>query len=294
MMSSDCLKQTQMKLDQKVLNRDSMPGDRQRSVQISTTRPFSVVFNALADNPFGKRIMKTAISFSWLLFGVMIAADPVFAQHHHHHPTPWYNTTTIYDPHGHRVTANYDQYAYVIPASQQYTSTYYTNNNVRYYHDHHGGQVQRPTAMVFGAFSHSDELATRLEVLANEFCLDLHYNYRHNPGFAETYREAYNILQYSKDIHSEEHRGHKEDLMSLISKLDPLFHHVEEDVRTWSRDHHRQIGNLGIIDKMQQMESVIHHLLYDAGVEPQHHGDHGQEQAPPPGGGPEVAPPPAP
>ena len=244
--------------------------------------------------------MRAMTCIQQLAVVAVLAASPVFAQHeheHHGHATPWHRTTVIYDQHGHRVTTNYGAYGYVIPSSQQYRTSYYTNNNVRYYHDQShsdAGHVSRPTAMTFGGFSHTDELAARLEFLSNEFCLDLHHNYRHNPGFAETYREAYDLLQQAKAAHNEEHRGHREHLVEIITKMDPLFHHVEEDVETWSRDHHRQIGQLGIIDKMQQMEAVIHHMLYDAGVQPQHHGEHESEQAPAPDGGIETAPPPAP
>ncbi len=221
-------------------------------------------------------------------------AAPAFAQHDHNHATPWHQSTVIYDQNGQRVTANYGNYQYVLPPSRQGQGTYYTHNNIRYYHlqQHGRGHVSRPTAVQFGGFSHVDELAAQLESMTNELCLDLHYNYQHNVEFAETYREAYEILEMARYAHDEEHHGDRAEFARVMANIDPLFHHVEEDVESWSRNHRRQIGQLGIIDKMQRIEGLIHHLLYDVGVTPVHH-EHGEEQAPPPGGGGvEQAPPP--
>ncbi len=249
--------------------------------------------------------MKSLASVLSTVAILLSSAASVLAQHHHHDPTPWHHNVTIVDPHGHYVTQHHDHYNYVVPSSQQYQGTYYTHDNQRYYYEAQpvavrpGIQVAerppqpiQPVAVEFGGFSHVDDLAARLDALANEFCLDLHYNYRHNPGFAETYGEAYQILQAAKYAHGNEHNGDRQALARAITEMDPLFHHVEEDVTDWSRDHHRQIGNLGIIDKMQQIENLIHHLLYDVGVKPAHDGG-GPEQAPPPSGGVEQAPPPA-
>lgn len=48
--------------------------------------------------------------------------------------------------------------------------------------------------------------------------------------------------------------------------MDALFHHVQDDVRDWSRRHRRQIGQLGILSKMDMIESALHHLMNDVGV----------------------------
>ena len=145
-----------------------------------------------------------------------------------------------------------------------------------------------PVAIEFGAFSHVDDLASRLEFLSNELCLDLYYNYQHNPGFYETYAEAYHILEVAQFIHDSEHRSDREAIRRELGGLDALFHHVEDDVRGWSRHHRRQIGALGILTKMELMEGTLHHLMNDVGVA-------ATEVAPPPSafGGPEVAPPPS-
>lgn len=247
--------------------------------------------------------MNTRYLFAAILLGTGLAT-PAWAQHHHHsHHTPWHHNHVIVDPHGHHVVQHHDDYHYVIPSSQHDHGTYYTYNGTHYFYESAPVAVRpgvrvaegpsvaiQPVALEFGSFSHVDELASRLESLANEFCLDLHYNYRHNAGFAETYGEAYQILQAAKYAHAKEHQADREALGRTLAQMDPWFHHVQGDVTGWSRHHHRQIGQLGIIDKMQQMESLIHHLLHDVGVHPEHDG--GPEQAPPPGGGREEAPPP--
>lgn len=265
--------------------------------------------------------MKTALTVPLLTIGALLIAAPAFAQHHHDgghghtthhggHATQWQQNRVIYDPHGQHVTSHHQDYQHVIPSHPQHHSTYYTHNDTHYYyqappvahHPVHSAGVQvamrpetpiQPASIAFGGFSHVDDLSGRLNSLANEFCLDLHHNYQHNPGYAEAYREAYQILQAAKSAHANEHQGDKAALARSLGDLDPLFHHVQQDVTGWSRDHHRQIGNLGIIDKMSQIEALLHHLLHDVGVRPAHDGG-GAEQAPPPGGGIEIAPPPAP
>lgn len=236
-----------------------------------------------------------------LLSTVLLTGTPVLAQHHHHHnhrSTPWHHHHVLVDPHGHRVVAHHDSYRYVIPTQPQFQGTYYTYDNTHYFYPappvvtaQNPAVAPQPTAVAFGSFSHVDDLAARLEDIANQFCLDLHYNYQHNPGFAETYGEAYQILEAAKWAHSREHQQDREGLARTLGPMDDLFHHVQQDVQGYQRFHHRQIGQLGIIDKMAHMEALLHHLMHVVGVRPSHDG--GNEAAPPPGGGLEQAPPPA-
>lgn len=128
----------------------------------------------------------------------------------------------------------------------------------------HGYAIPKGT---YGEFSHTEDIVSRLEYTSNELCVDLYYNYRHNPGFTETYPEAYRILQTAKFIHSAEHLNERDAIRSKLQGLDALFHHVEEDVRGWSRIHQRQVGTLGIIRKMEVVEELLHHLMHDSGVE---------------------------
>ena len=162
-----------------------------------------------------------------------------------------------------------DDSTYIVPhANGHNRGTYYVRNGEYYYipHTKTGHQTHRPEQVTFGSFSHVNELANRLETLSNEFCLDLHYNYSHNPGFRETYREAYSMLQVAKYIHAAEHQNDRKAIQEELSGLDQLFHHIQDDVRGWSRHHHRQIGYDGISSKMAIIESTLHHLMNDVGV----------------------------
>ena len=234
-----------------------------------------------------------------LVAASLLSGGSVFAQHHHHQQvTPWHHHHVLIDPHGHRVVAHHDNYRYVIPSAPQYQGTYYTVDNTHYYYPsapvvtaQNVPAPQQPAPIQFGSFAQVDDLAGRLEEMANQFCLDLHYNYQHNPGYAETYGEAYQILEAAKWGHAKEHQQDREGLARTLGPMDDLFHHVQQDVQGWQRIHRRQIGQLGIIDKMAQMEALIHHIMHVVGVRPTHDG--GQEAAPPPGGGLEQAPPPA-
>jgi len=143
------------------------------------------------------------------------------------------------------------------------------------------GVAPRPTQVQFGSFSHVDDLASRLEELTNEFLLDLHYNYSHNHGFKETYAEGYHLLEVAKYIHDAEHANDRAAIRSQLGGMDALFHHLQDAVRGWSRHHHRQVGQLGMLSKMDMIESILHHLMNDVGV----------QQAPEPAHG--IAPPPA-
>jgi len=149
--------------------------------------------------------------------------------------------------------------------------------------------VAKPIAVEFGGFSQVGDLSGRLERLANELCLDLHYNYAHNPGFSETYREAYQILDAAKSINVKEHQDDRDDIARQVQALDPLFHHVQGEILGWSRNHQRQIGQAGIVAKLDSMEALLHHLMNDIGVKP--HSAESMEQAPAPTND-EVAPPP--
>lgn len=147
----------------------------------------------------------------------------------------------------------------------------------------------RPVEIQSGGYAHVDDLSGRLEVLANDLCLDLNYNYRHNAGFAETYREAYRILDTAKYIHAKDHQGDRVEVARRLDELDGLFHHVEGEVGSWSRRHYRQIRQGDAKTKLAIVEATLHHLMNDVGVE----GSHGASEEAPTPAEVEVAPPPA-
>lgn len=219
---------------------------------------------------------------------------PSYHIDHHDH--------VVRDSHGHVIgryhhDVIHQDSSYIVPhTSGHHHGSYYVQNGRYYYRPQtvsasstHAGY--QPQQVSFGSFSHVDDLASRLETLSNEFCLDLHYNYSHNHGFRETYREAYQVLQVAQYIHAAEHQNDRRAIQEQLGGLDRLFHHLQGDVRGWSRHHHRQVGQLGILSKMDLIESNLHHLMNDVGVRETPVA--GNEQAPPPGGGAEQAPPPA-
>ena len=219
---------------------------------------------------------------------------------HNNHYNPGYHIDhhdhVIKDSHGH-VIGNYhhdvvhQNSTYIVPHTSHsiHHGTYHLHNGNYYYTAQTASNshaVQRPVAVQFGSFSHVDDLASRLEELTNEFCLDLHYNYSHNHGFRETYAEGYQLMLVAKFIHDAEHANDRNAIRSKLNGMDELFHHVQDDVRGWSRHHRRQIGQLGILSKMDMIESTLHHLMNDVGV----HATGGEQAPPPPGGIREQAP----
>ncbi|MCA9082497.1 MAG: hypothetical protein KDA81_00510 [Planctomycetaceae bacterium] len=123
-----------------------------------------------------------------------------------------------------------------------------------------------PAAVVPGSYGHVDELAQRLEILMNEVCLDMYYNYSHNPEFRETYSEAYSLFLTAQYIHAMEHHYDRAAIQRQLGGADALFHHVEDDVAGWTRIPRRQIGTLGLRTKMKLAEETLHHLMEYVGV----------------------------
>jgi hypothetical protein len=159
----------------------------------------------------------------------------------------------------------------------------YYSSNGRYYYVPRTvarGRAPRPVEVSFGAFSRTNDLTRGLERLANELCLDLYYNYSHNSGFQETYREAYEILQRSQDIRRVAQRRDRHAIAERLNGLDELVHHVQRDVRGWTRHSRRSVGQLPVQSRLEMIESTLHHLMHDAGIPA--HGDepvHGDDLA---------------
>jgi hypothetical protein len=178
---------------------------------------------------------------------------------------------------------------------RHWDGSYYWDDGINYYvpraHVTDGGAhvAGRPVVIEFGSYSHIDDLAGRLERLASDLCLELHYNYRHNRGFNATYREAYQIFVTAQYIHDKEHQGDRDEVARRVDELDGLFHHVQDDIRGWSRRSVRQIGRSGARAKLQAIEATLHHLMNDVGVR----GAHGGRRTVPAPAGFDIAPTPA-
>jgi len=162
---------------------------------------------------------------------------------------------------------------YIVPHTTRavHHGTYYVSNNSYYYTPRTasidpGHHAQQPAQVPFGGFTHVEDLAGRLDQQANEFLLDLYHNYSHNHDFKKVYAEGYQLLQVAKFMHAAEHVNDRAAIQSKLNGMESLFHHVQDEVRGWRRDHHRQVGTLGILSKMDMIESTLHHLLNDAGV----------------------------
>jgi hypothetical protein len=192
----------------------------------------------------------------------------------------------LFSPQGQHVHDHFDNYNYVVPSTPQYGS-YYTYENTHYYtppaayaiapprgNYPYGASrpsaVYVPVALRFGAFQHTEQLAARLEALTSQFCLDLHYNYQHNPGFKDVYRESYQMLQAVKFIRGGAHGGDRRTIRRTAKNIDTMVQHVQDDVRNWSGAQRRQVGELSLPAKLEEMEALTHHLLFDAGGRPEH------------------------
>jgi hypothetical protein len=188
-----------------------------------------------------------------------------------------YDHDSHYDHHDYWGHDHHADWHHVVPHyDSHYHGSYYWDDGINYYipqphvTDGGGHVAAQPVVMEFGGYSHVDDLAGRLERLANDLCLDLHYNYRHNRGFAATYREAYQMLATAQYIHDKEHQGDRDEVARRVDELDGLFHHVESDVQGWSRRNVRQIGRSSVRAKLNQIRATLHHLMNDVGVRGSH------------------------
>ena len=254
--------------------------------------------------------MKHRIAAAVLMVGLLIGASTALAQHHGGHNGGHYSGH--YGGHwgGHGLPVHHgsyfghDDWSHVIPHHPSYVGAYYTTGQAHYYTPSPvtgyapaigapAGpvtvQVQRPVELAFGGFSRYEDLGGRLALEANALCLDMHYNYRHNRNFAEVYREAYNVLQAANYLHGKEHQGDREAITKRMVEVDALFHHVQEEIRGWSRATTKQIGVNALPEKVEGVEAVLHHLCHDVGVKPH---DQPAEVAPAPSDLNEALPPP--
>lgn len=249
--------------------------------------------------------MKLNIAVVALSAGLLIAGANVASGQHYggHHGGLFGGHHDRYVPSYHGDNYGHNDWNYVVPHHPTYSGAYYTSGEYHYYTPSHitsyvptsGGhpvavEAQRPVELAFGGFNRYEDLAGRLMLEANALCLDLHYNCRHNRNFAEVYREAYDVLQAAKYIHSKEHQGDREAISRRMVEIDRLFHHVQQETRGWTGSEIRQVNASALPQKIAGVEAVMHHLCYDIGVKPH---DASIESAPAPAAAvEEIAPPP--
>ena len=189
------------------------------------------------------------------------------------HPSHVVHPTTIVHPSHvvHPTIVHHPSWSHHLPSFQSYTGQYYEENGNEYYIpssplNSNTHVVAKPAVIEFGGYARYQDLSGRLETLSNELLVDLHYNYSHNPGFKETYRETYQLLEVAKFIHAADHNRDGAAMREKLAAMDPLFHHVQGDVKGWSRIHKKQVGTLGIATKIEMIEATLHHLMNDIGV----------------------------
>lgn len=235
---------------------------------------------------------RQAVTFLALVVSLTL---PEIGWSQHHDPHHGRSSQLIISPHGIRVTRNYHDYRYVAPPMHNTHGTFYTYGSAHYYtppvivqpptqvvHQHViVGPPPRPVVFEFGRFARTEELANRLELAANDLCLEMHHNYPGNPEFAHAYREAYGVRQQAKLIRVNLQDRDFEAIRHAATTADSQLHHVSEAVANWDRHATRQIGAGGLTEKLIGTESLAHHLMYDAGVKSQH--DEREEAPPPPG-----------
>lgn len=253
--------------------------------------------------------MKYLIAAVPLSVGLLVFTSTGSAQHH----GGYHGGYARHAPIHHGVYYGHSNWHHVVPHHPTYAGAYYTVGHNHYYTPSRvvsivpafappvvGAppvaaaaapvEVQRPVELAFGGYSRYEDLAGRLAFEANAMCLDMHYNYKHNKNFAEVYREAYDVLQAANYLVGKEHKGDRTVINQRMVAVDKLFHHVQDEMRGWTRAATKQVGVNTLPEKIEAVEAVLHHLCYDVGVKP-----HEQPaEAAPPGGIDEVAPPPPP
>lgn len=182
----------------------------------------------------------------------------------------------LVDPRGQVVTEPKMSFRFIVPSTRN-LGAYYTHDDKYYYTpapqqpvEGRPVQVQRPDSLEFGAFKHHHELAERLEREVTQFCLDLNHNYQRNENFDETYQEAYDLLRAVKSLDQKTEEENRQGLRRSATKIDNLFHHVQGEVAGWRGEDRRPIGDQPLPAKLEELEALIHHLMYDLGVKPEH------------------------
>ena len=135
--------------------------------------------------------------------------------------------------------------------------------------DDHDHGLDRGESYRFGAYSHVDELANRVMRDANAVCWEMYRHYRYAPGYRQAYREAYEMLKTAEYIHElVHHGGRRSRIAHEIEELDLLFHQIEEGISGWPRSRYRDYHGGGLDEKMEILETNLHHLMDDAGYKP--------------------------
>lgn len=145
-----------------------------------------------------------------------------------------------------------------------------------------GGAVEQqsqPVEVQFGEFAYTDQLSEVLTTVLNDLCLDMHYNYQQNANFAAAYREAYAALTEAKGLRDAQQSDDRDSIKQRLKITDSLLHSLEPQVQGWTRTHQKQIGEAGMLTKLEIAGDVTHHMMYDAGISEEEHDQSSQTSA---------------
>lgn len=109
-------------------------------------------------------------------------------------------------------------------------------------------------------------LLGQLETQLNLLCLDLAYNYTHNPGFQETYVETYTVLQGLLNLQNGDDLAQLESIVQCIQDVQSMLPHIEGDVQEWTRHQQRQVGRGGAKSKLAEIETTVGQLNSQLGI----------------------------
>ncbi|MBC7967189.1 MAG: hypothetical protein H7Z17_14845, partial [Fuerstia sp.] len=76
------------------------------------------------------------------------------------------------------------------------------------------------------------------------------------------------LLQSTKSLQAAHQAGNKDAVQAEVRNLDGLLHRVEEQTLSWTRHEQRQVGELGLLTKLEVSADMTHHLMYDVGIQP--------------------------
>jgi hypothetical protein len=151
---------------------------------------------------------------------------------------------------------------YVISPTNTFGGSYYVESGHCYF--------QPPTGpretIEQGSFARVDDLAKRLEYEASLACIEMNDNYRHNPGYAKTYKAAFHLYEVAHDLDASAQKSDQKSVAENQLKLGPLLDAVRKDTNGWSRQKHEQHGPGGLQSKLDRLAVLNRHLSYD--VEP--------------------------
>jgi hypothetical protein len=153
---------------------------------------------------------------------------------------------------------------YVISPTDSFAGSYYVEAG-NYYFQPPAGPRQ---AIEQGSFNRVDDLAKRLEYEASTACIEMNDNYRDNPGYAKTYKEAFRFYEVAHDLDASAQKSDRTAVAENEQKLSDLLDAVRKDTNGWSRHQndqhgHEQHGQGGLQAKLDRLESLSRHLSHD-------------------------------